>query len=84
MDWGHWFTLTGLVIAILGHAFATVWWASKVSATLHNILLALVKIDTEFEKRDKQISKLWEKVDKHSETLASHASLIKSRVMGCE
>lgn len=75
---GNWLTLFGILVAILVHAFATVWWASKVSATLTNILLALVKIDSEFEKRDKQISKLWEKVDSHSETLASHGALLKN------
>jgi len=76
MSAGNIISLTGIVIAILAHAFATVWWASKVSATLNNILLALVKIDTEFEKRDKQISKLWEKVDSHSEALSAHAAII--------
>lgn len=74
---GDLISLTGIVIAILAHAFATVWWASKVSATLNNILLALVKIDNEFEKRDRQISKLWERVDKHSESLAAHDVIIK-------
>lgn len=72
MDSAGWFALAGIIISILVHAFATVWWASKVSATLNNILLALVKIDTEFEKRDAQISKLWERVDGHSEAIASH------------
>jgi len=74
MDIGNILTLVGVCVAILVHAFATVWWASKVSATLNNILLALVKIDTEFEKRDLQISKLWERVDGHSETIASHTA----------
>ena len=77
MDTGNIFTLVGVVTAILAHAFATVWWASKVSATLQSILVALVKIDSEFEKRDRQISKLWEKVDLHSETLASHGAMLK-------
>jgi len=77
MDSGNWLTLIGVIISILIHAFATVWWASKVSATLNNILLALVKIDTEFEKRDQQISKLWERVDGHSESLASHEAQLK-------
>lgn len=75
---GNWITFAGLILAILGHAFATVWWAAKVSTTLSNILLALVKIDAEFEKRDKQISKLWEKVDHHSETLAGHKAMLES------
>lgn len=78
MNVGNWITLGGVLIAILSHAFATVWWASKVSNTLSNILLALVKIDAEFEKRDKQISKLWEKVDSHSEIIASHSAVIKN------
>lgn len=70
-------TLSGIILAILAHAFATVWWASKVSATLVSIHSALLKIDTEFEKRDRQISKLWEKVDLHSETLSAHSTLLK-------
>jgi len=74
VDVGAWIALGGLFIAILGHAFATVWWASKVSSTLNNILLALVKIDSEFEKRDIQISKLWERVDGHSEAIAGHTA----------
>jgi len=76
MDTHDILTLVGVISAILVHAFATVWWASKVSTTLSNILLALVKIDSEFEKRDKQISKLWEKVDSHSETLSAHSAII--------
>lgn len=77
MSAGNWFTLIGIVLAILAHAFATVWWASKVSATLQSIHNALLKIDTEFEKRDRQISKLWEKVDLHSETLSAHSAMLK-------
>lgn len=77
MDIGNWLTLIGVIIAILVHAFATVWWASKVSATLSSILIALVKIDTEFEKRDAQISKLWERVDDHSESIAGHEAQLK-------
>lgn len=74
MDSAGWFALAGIIISILVHAFATVWWASKVSSTLNSILIALVKIDTEFEKRDTQISKLWERVDGHSETIANHSA----------
>lgn len=76
MNIGNWIALAVVLISILAHAFATVWWASRVSNTLHNILLALVRIDAEFEKRDKQISKLWEKVDSHSETLSSHSAML--------
>lgn len=74
MDLGNWLTLIGVIIAILIHAFTTVWWASKVSSTLGNILSALVRIDVEFEKRDLQISKLWERVDDHSETISNHGA----------
>lgn len=64
--------------ATLGYAFMTVWWASNISATLKNILSALNKIDTEFEKRDKQISKIWEKIDDHSKLLASQGNQIEN------
>ena len=77
MNAGNWIALAVVIISILAHAFATVWWASKVSNTLSNILLALVRIDAEFEKRDKQISKLWEKVDSHSETLSTHSAVLR-------
>lgn len=76
MNIGNWIALAVVLISILAHAFATVWWASRVSNTLHNILLALVRIDAEFEKRDKQIARLWEKVDNHSQTLSSHSTML--------
>lgn len=71
MDIGNILTLLGVIIAILAHAFATVWWASKVSSTLNNILLALVRIDSEFEKRDKQIGDLWKISNLHGERISS-------------
>lgn len=74
MTTSNWITLAGILVAIIAHAFATVWWASKVSSTLNNILLALVRIDTEFEKRDSQISKLWEKVDNQSQIISNHTA----------
>lgn len=74
MTTSNWITLAGILVAIIAHAFATVWWASKVSSTLNNILLALVRIDTEFEKRDSQISKLSEKVDNQSQIISNHTA----------
>ncbi len=74
MELGIWIALITLIVAILAHAGATIWWASKVSSTLGNILSALVRIDVEFEKRDLQISKLWERVDDHSETISNHGA----------
>lgn len=79
MNLSAWLTIIGLIFAILGHAFATVWWAAKMSATLSSILLALVRIDIEFEKRDKQILIIRDRVDAHSEMLAAHSAILKNK-----
>lgn len=71
--------LGALLVAILAHAASTIWWASHVSTTLNNIHSSLLKMDKEFEKRDAQISKLWDRVDAHSEVLASHAAVLKQK-----
>jgi hypothetical protein len=55
--------LVGLTGAILLHAFATVWWAAKVTTKMDNLTTSLVKIDRELEKRDTQISAIWKRID---------------------
>ena len=52
-----------LIFAILVHAFATVWWASKMTANLENITLIMHNMGKEFEKRDNAIAKIGEKLD---------------------
>jgi len=53
----------GLIIAILSHAFATVWWASKMTANLESITQLMISMGGEFEKRDRAIAKIGEKLD---------------------
>jgi len=52
-----------LIIAILSHAFATVWWASKMTANLESITLLMQTFGREFEKRDNAIARIGEKLD---------------------
>lgn len=56
-------TSTALIIALITHGAAWVWWASKISANLANIGAGINRLDRELEKRDVQISKLWDRVD---------------------
>ena len=53
----------GLIIAILLHAFATIWWASKITNQITTLNSSLDRIDKELAKRDIQISALWKRLD---------------------
>jgi len=52
-----------VLIAIISHAVASVWWAAKMTAGFDNLRSSLDRIDRELEKRDIQIEAIWKKVD---------------------
>lgn len=52
------------LLAILTHAIATVWWASKTNTTITFIREELSRIRVELEKRDTQIAAIWNKIDR--------------------
>ena len=52
-----------LIIVIIGHAFATVWYASKAIAKLEEVNRSMARIDKELEKRDAQIAAIWKRID---------------------
>lgn len=52
-----------LVMAILTHAGASVWWASKMTNTLTNINATITRLDKELEKRDISINAIGGKLD---------------------
>lgn len=54
---------TAFIIAILTHAAATIWWASKTNTTMSFIRDELIKIRDELKERDSQISGIWRKID---------------------
>jgi len=56
-------SFASLIFAILIHAFATVWWASKMTANLESITLLMQTFGREFEKRDNAIARIGEKLD---------------------
>lgn len=54
---------SGVILAVLGHAAGSIWWAAKVNSTLSNIAQALTRIDKELEKRDNSINSIGSKLD---------------------
>lgn len=71
METGTVVAVVGLGIVILTHAFATVWWAAKISTNLENIL-------SQLERQDGRITNALITVDRHSEMLASHAAQLEN------
>lgn len=76
MDWniaGVIGSLVGLSIAVIGHAFATIWWAAKVTYTLESIQknMSEIKSDLKAEiiERDVQIKALWKRQDELREKI---------------
>ena len=57
----------GIIIAISGNIFFTVWSAAIFKATISikidNLALSLQRIDKDIEKRDLQIAASWKKID---------------------
>ena len=58
------YELVGLSIAIFTHAGASIWWASKITTVLDNQTNEFMRLNRELEKRDEQISAIWQRVDK--------------------
>lgn len=69
MDTGTVVAIIGLAIAVLGHAFSTVWWASRISSDLANILKELMR-------QDVRINHMMSTMDTHSQLLATHTAQI--------
>ena len=53
----------GVIVAIIVHAGFVIWWASRITSKMDNVTTALVRLDSELEKRDKLISAQWVKID---------------------
>lgn len=53
----------GVIVAILLHGAASIWWASKITTTISEFKNAFIKLDKELEKRDDQIRAIWKRVD---------------------
>ena len=53
----------GVIVAILVHAAASIWWASKITNQIYNLNISFSRLDKELEKRDVQIAAAWKKID---------------------
>lgn len=55
--------IISLCLAVLVHAVASIWWASRITTTVEGISKFLDKIEKEFEKRDSGMKAMWERID---------------------
>jgi hypothetical protein len=53
----------GVILAILIHGAASIWWASKITSQISNLGTSVLRMDKELEKRDTLISAAWKKID---------------------
>ena len=53
----------GVTVAVLAHAITTVRASAKLEAKVEMMAQSLARIDKELEKRDAQITALWNRVD---------------------
>ena len=67
MEWQVVVAIVTLALAILGHAFATVWWAAKVTFSLEGIQREMKDIKNELKedgiKKDLKIDALFKRHD---------------------
>jgi len=71
----------GVVLAILTHAAATIWWASKMNTTLSFILKDMKRVSDEVLTRhtetQAQLKAIWTRVDEMREEIFQPHSHIK-------
>lgn len=53
----------GIIITILVHAGAWIWFSSMLATKVDNLVIAMGKIDKELEKRDLRIDKAFDRID---------------------
>lgn len=57
------FAISGLILSVLAHAWASIWWASRITSKVESVDSNLSRLDKELEKRDTQISAIWKRID---------------------
>ena len=68
-------SFAALIMAVLAHAAASIWWASKITTVIEGISNTLTRFEKEFEKREKAMEAVWRKVDEVKDrvtTLEAH------------
>lgn len=53
----------GVIVAILAHAAATVWWSSRINTTMGFVKDEIVRLNKELEKRDEVFKAVWRRID---------------------
>ena len=70
--------LITLIIVVLGHIVATVWWAATITANLKNIKDTLVVISNNDSENGKMHALLWKRQDE----LGNRVTAIETRCQG--
>ena len=59
----------GVIIAVIAHAVATIWWAATMTANLRGVRDEVARLNNELTKRDVQIESLGKRFDELKEKL---------------
>lgn len=53
----------GVIVAILTHAAATIWWSSRINTTMAFVKEEIMRLNMELEKRDEMFKTIWKRID---------------------
>lgn len=59
----------GVIVAVLTHAAATIWWSSRINTTMGFVKDEIVRLNRELEKRDKTFESIWKRIDELREAI---------------
>lgn len=52
-----------VITAVVIHAFATIWWASKITTMLDHLREEVARLNRELEKKDEITERMWTRID---------------------
>ena len=59
----------GVIVAILTHAAATIWWSSRINTTMGFVKDEMIRLNRELEKRDEVFKTVWKRIDELREEI---------------
>ena len=63
MDYHFSIASISLIFTLLAHAGAWIWFASKISTKVDNLVLTINRLELELEKRDTRIDRAFDRID---------------------
>lgn len=62
-------TAVAVIMAVVAHGVATIWWASRITSIIDQFKSSIDNLNKELEKRDTQIAAAWKQIDHVKERL---------------